>query len=159
MARVIPDFIPSLKDQPPAIREALEAAKRRARGQGFRDFIPGPNHVKLPPSGSAAQHKEAIERSMARQASSAREDYNNAVEKLRNQTVSQAIESIRRAPYAVMEMTLVAEAENGNRKSILQTFPQVDPATVAHWKEINAGAPAEQASPAVAKATAGDAEE
>lgn len=159
MPRAVPDFIPSLKDQPPAIREALEAKKRQARGQGFRDFIPGPNHVKLPASGGAAQHKEALERAMARQSSAAREDYENAVRKLKDQTVSQAIESLRRLPYAVMEMALVAEGLNANRKSILQAFPEVDPATVARWKEINAGKPAEQVSPTVAEATVGDAEE
>lgn len=163
MSRVVRDFIPA-GEKNTATKVALEAQKLRARGAGFRDFIPSPDHKLLPPSGSEASHREAIERAMARQASAAREDFNNAVMKLKGQTVSQAIEAIRQAPYAVMEMTLVAEQLNGNRKSILQVFPEVDPEVVLRWKEINAGAPdpatSEQASPTVAnEATAGDAEE
>lgn len=159
MPQVVPDFIPAIRDKSPAIKEALEAQQRRSRGQGFRDFIPGPNHVKLPPSGSKASHKEALDRAMARQSSAARDDYAHAVQKLKDLTVMQAVEFIRQLPYAVMEMTLVAETLNGHRKSILQAFPEVDPETVAKWKEINAGSPAEQASPAVVSSTAGDAEE
>jgi hypothetical protein len=83
---------------------------------------------------------------MARQASAAREDYQNAVTRLKGLTVGPAIEAIMQAPDAVQEMLLVAEKLNGNRKSVLDQFGEPDPAALARWEEILEQAPQVEAS-------------
>lgn len=143
----------------PAERERHAKLKGMGRGASSRDFIPGPDHKLQPPSGSAAQGQEAIDRSMAAQASAARDMYQEAVKKLQSMNVGQAIEAIMQAPFAQQELLLVAEAQNGARKSILDRFGEPDPAAVARWAEIVNGAPADDASPEDAQASSGDAEE
>lgn len=141
---VVRDYIPEAKDATQAERDRFENARSAAGGRTARDFIPGKGHKLRQPSGTEASHQEALDRAMARQASSAREEFDAAVMKLKDQTVSQAVEAIRRLPMAVQEMTLVAEALNGNRSEILDRFPGVDPSAVTRWTEINAGAPDSQ---------------
>jgi hypothetical protein len=156
---VVRDFIPTTDDATPAELEKLKKLKGMGRGMGQRDFIPGPDHKLMPPSGSAEQGQEAIDRSMAAQASAAREMYQGAVKTLKELNVADAIEHITQAPFAQQELLLVAEARHGKRKSILDRFGEPDPAVAARWAVLVDGAPTDEASPEDAEASSGDAEE
>lgn len=137
------DFIPA--GEAPTAAELNRQKQLRAMGAGRvrMDFIPAEDHELKEPSGREAQGKEAIERSLAAQASAAREMWDGGVRKLQGLNVSQTIEAITQAPYAVMEMYLAIEMKHGQRKSVLDRFPALDPAVVARWEEVNSGAPIE----------------
>lgn len=141
MPNVIRDFIPDGKDPSPAEQARFATLRGSALGGARKDFIPGAGHELHRASGRRDQAREALERAMARQSSAARTDFQAGVERLRNLNVAQSIEAILQAPSAVQEMLLIAEAKNGNRKSILDRFPQVDPRTVANWESILADGP------------------
>ena len=143
LSNVTRDFIPADTARSPLEVEKQKQLRSMGGGKVRLDFIPLPGQEPLPPSGHKAAAAEALERAMARQASAAREEYQAGVNKLSGLNVSQAIEAITQAPLAIQEMLLVAESLNGNRKSILQHFPDVDPEQVTRWKAINDGAPDE----------------
>lgn len=125
-------------------------AEERARfaltthGGGRPDFIPGADHELAPPSGREGQADEALERAIERQAAAAAEDYFEAVKKLKDMNVAQAVQHIRQAPYSVMEMLLVAEMENGGRKSILDRFPEPDPSIVEKYRAFTSSVSTEE---------------
>lgn len=141
MPNVVRDFIPETKELSPTERARFQQLRSVAGGGVRADFVPGPNHVLRPPSGRKDSADLALERALARQAGAARQEFQGAVDRLRNLNVAQTIEHITQAPTAVQEMTLVAEALHGNRKSVLDRFTAVDPDVVARWKAINDGAP------------------
>lgn len=140
------DFIPA--DAERTHKEQERAKQLRAMGAGRvrLDFIPGPDHVLKPPQGRDTAGKEAVDRSIAAQASAARGMWEDGVAKLRGLNVQQTIEAITQAPYAVMEMYLAIELKHGQRKSVLDRFPALDPAVVERWEEVNSGAPIEATS-------------
>jgi hypothetical protein len=157
-SRVVRDYIPAGKERTPEELERSKQLKAMGAGRVRMDFIPPAGHELKPPSGRADQASEALARSMARQASAARQDFQTGVERLQKLNVGQAVEAILQAPFSVQEMLLVAEKLNGNRVSVLNRFPQVDPATVARWGEINAGSPDPGVSGATNEASKGTAE-
>jgi len=122
------DWIPAGETTP---NEAIIIEKQRrggARGLVV-DFIPGPGFEVRPPSGAKKQADEAVERAMRRQEYAIAEEWDAAVENLKKMTVAQAATFIASAPFAVQELYLTAELEHGNRKSLLDRFPEPDPAT------------------------------
>jgi hypothetical protein len=134
------DYIP--EDEVQTEQEIARKQMLKGMGIGHRaDFVPAADHVLRPPSGSQQQAEEAVARAMAAQASAARNDFQNGVERLRGLNVANAIEAITQAPFAVQEMLLIAEKLNGNRTSILQRFGEPDPEAVRRWQELLAGAP------------------
>jgi hypothetical protein len=134
------DFIPEAADASEQERDRFERARQSARGNAFRDFIPGADHELQPPSGSAQQADEALERALARQATAAKDEFDAMTLKLKDLSVAETISLITKAPVAVQEMALVAEALSGNRSDILDHFGPVDPAAVKRWTDIS-GAP------------------
>lgn len=149
MPNIVRDFIPTDKTTNPTERARFQQLRSITSGGVRADFVPGPDHALKPPSGRKNAAREALDRALARQAGSAREEFQGAVKRLRDLNVAQTIEHITKAPTAVQEMTLVAEALHGNRKSVLERFAPVDPEVVARWEAINAGAPSLKDAPFV----------
>lgn len=140
---VVRDFIPA-GDKQTAVERARNSRLRSGSNRRVTpDFIPTADHETKPPSGHAEASKQAIERSLAAQASAARGDFDNVVQKLKGMNVAQTIEAITQAPFAVQEQMLIAEQMHGNRKSVLDRFGTPDPTVAARWKVILDGAPKE----------------
>lgn len=128
------DFIPAGEKKTPQ--------ESRRRGEARPDFVPGPGHKLLPPSGDRQEAgTKAIEAALSRQAGAWRTDYNAAVERLRTLTVAQAVDVVAVAPEAVREMLLVAETLNGQRKGILDRFGTPDQSVIDRYQELLAANP------------------
>ena len=137
MGQVVRDYIPDPADASEIERDRFERARNTARGNAFSDFIPSKDHKLEPPSGSAAQAEEALNRAIARQATAAKDEFDAVTLKLKDMTVAEAIAFITKAPVAVQEMALTAESLLGNRTDILEHFPPVDPAAIERWTDIS----------------------
>lgn len=137
MGQVVRDYIPDPGEATELERDRFNRARLTARGQSYSDFIPGPDHKLEPPSGSKAQADEALNRSLARQATAAKDEFDNVTLRLKDMTVAEAIAFITKAPTAIQEMGLVAESLSGNRTDILEHFAPVDPAAVKRWTDIS----------------------
>lgn len=150
---IVRDYIPE-GESPTPQEEALRAAARaRVQGGIIRDFIPGPGHKTLPPSGRDRQAEEALQRALQAMQAANRQEYREMVKRLKKLTVGQAIDYITTLPFSVMELALVAETLNGRRKSILERFPTPDPDVVERYRHID------EANPDEASASDGSAKE
>ena len=131
--QVVRDYIPA--DEAANTAEVLKFKLQRGSG-GRPDFIPGPDHELQKASGRDGSADEALERALRAQSFAAREEWDNAVSKLRELNVADAVSHIARLPFAIQEMYLAAESKYGQRKGVLGAFGAPDPAVLERYEAL-----------------------
>lgn len=130
---VIRDFIPQGEELTAAEKARLKGTAAIRTGGSRPDFVPDEDHKLAPPSGSEEQKEEALQRALDRQEHFAAQEYEVAKERLKAWNVAEAITAIQTMPLRIAEMYLVAEKNAGARVSILNQFPEPDPAVVEQY--------------------------
>jgi hypothetical protein len=134
---VVRDYIPEGEELTPTEKAFRQALRARVQQGLVIDYIPAEGVKAAPPSGRDYQFEEALAAALAKAETAAEDDYRDAVNRLRNMRVVEAVQHIATLPSAIQEMYIVAEMLNGNRKSILERFPTPDPEAVEKYTAID----------------------
>lgn len=146
------DYIPEGAAATPLEQRTRELTRRRGTSGQLADWIPDADTPSLAePGGKFYSAKEALDRTLVAQATAAAAELTESVDRLKKMTVAQAIAHIQNLPYSQMELYLAAETLYGNRKSLLERFPPVDPAVIDRIKLIGADAAPAASDPDEAK--------